>query len=149
MRRGTPPRPPSQASRWSSTWTERRTSASPFPVYVDLEAGLHPAVFATSDGQQHVVIRTGSFDLVEASPEARRRFVNLFEDMLAALHLLFQVHVGSRRCGGTECAAPRLAQFLRARMLEKPSFQRTVHLVLSDSAAQIERLSARRQKITG
>lgn len=75
--------------------------------------------------------------------------MNLFEDMLAALDLRFQVHVGSRRCDGTECADPRLAQFLRARMLEKPSFQRTVHLVLSDSAAQIERLSARWHTIRG
>jgi hypothetical protein len=95
------------------------------------------------------VIRTGALDLVEASPEARRRFVNLFEDMLGALDVRFQVHVGSRRCDGTECADPRLAEYLRVRAIEKPSFQRTVHLVLSDSAAQIDRLNARWQALRG
>jgi hypothetical protein len=116
---------------------------------LDFEASSHPAVFATTDGQQHVVIRTGAFDLIEASPEARRRFVNLFEDMLAALDVRIQVHVGSRRCDGTDCADPRLAEFLRIHATEKPSFERTVHLVLSDSAAQIDRLSARLQTLRG
>jgi hypothetical protein len=114
-----------------------------------VEPGPTPAVFATSDGQQHVVIRTGAFDLVEASPDARRRFVNLFEDMLAALDVRFQVHVGSRRRDGTECADPRLADLLRRRATESPSFRRTVHVVLSDSAAQIDRLNARWQTLRG
>ena len=95
------------------------------------------------------MIRTGAFDLIEASPEARRRFVNLFEDMLAALDVRIQVHVGSRRCDGTDCADPRLAEFLRIHATDKPSFERTVHLVLSDSAAQIDRISARLRTLRG
>jgi hypothetical protein len=69
--------------------------------------------------------------------------------MLAALDVRFQVHVSSRRCDGTECADPRLAEYLRVRAIAKPSFARTVHLVLSDSAAQIDRLTARWQALRG
>jgi hypothetical protein len=110
---------------------------------------MHPATFSTADGSQHVVIRTGAFDLVEAAPDSRRRFVNLFEDLLAGLDIRFQVHVTSRAHAGADCPDPRLAEFLRDRALQHPTFRRTVHLILSDAAPRIDLLSARWRRLRG
>src|SRR5258708_32185741 len=108
-----------------------RTAPSPFSLVV--EPREHPAVFSTSDQHQHVVIRTGAFDLIEASPEKRVRFVSLFEDLLSALDVRIQLHVASRLSSGEACAASRLARFLGERAGTDPSYERTVDLVLSDT----------------
>lgn len=124
-----------------------RTALSPFAV--TLERHPQPEVFTTSDRHQHVVIRTGAFDLVEASADARRSFVNLFEDLLAGLDVRIQLLVASRLSSGAECADPRLAGFLRDRADSHPSYQRAVHIVLSDSGRQIDRIAARWRGIRG
>jgi len=142
-----PPRQRSPISRWCSTWVDRQTAASPFAV--DLRRGTHTATFGTADGHQHVVIRTGAFDLVEAAPDSRRRFVNLFEDLLSGLDIRFQVHVTSRAHGSAECANPRLAEYLRERAVQHPTFQRSVHLILSDAAPRIDLLNARWRRFRG
>ncbi len=124
-----------------------RTALSPFAL--TLERGELPEVFSTSDRHQHVVIRTGAFDLVEASADARRSFVNLFEDLLAGLDVRIQLAVASRLSSGAECADPRLAGFLRDRAETHPSYHRTVHIVLSDSGRQIDRIASRWHGIRG
>src|SRR5258708_4127913 len=124
-----------------------RTAPSPFSLVV--EPGWHPAVFSTSDQHQHVVIRTGAFDLIEASPERRGRFVSLFEDLLSALDVRIQLHVASRLSSGEACADSKLARYLSERALTNPSYERTVHLVLSDTPPQIERLAARWHRMRG
>src|SRR5258708_16898704 len=120
-----------------------RTAPSPFSMVVEL--GEHPAVFSTSDQHQHVVIRTGAFDLIEASPDKRVRFVSLFEDLLSTLDVRIQLHVASRLSSGEACADTRLARYLGERALTNPSYERTVHLVLSDAPPQLDRLAARSQ----
>src|SRR5258708_11276930 len=124
-----------------------RTAASPFSMVVEL--GEHPAVFSTSDQHQHVVIRTGAFDLIEASPDKRVRFVSLFEDLVSTLDVRIQLHVASRLASGEACADPRLARYLGERALTSPSYERTVHLVLSDAPPQIDRLAARWHRMRG
>ncbi|HXA42232.1 MAG TPA: DUF87 domain-containing protein [Candidatus Solibacter sp.] len=125
----------------------QRTAPSPFSLMV--EPGQHPAVFSTSDQHQHVVIRTGAFDLIEASPEKRGRFVSLFEDLLSALDVRIQLHVASRLSSGETCADSRLARYLGERALTNPSYERSVHLVLSDTPPQIDRLAARWHRMRG
>src|SRR5258708_5808264 len=122
-----------------------RTAPSPFPVVV--QPGEAAAVFSTSDRHQHVVIRTGAFDLVEASPDKRSRFVSLFDDLLSSVDVRLQIHVASRLSSGDACADPRLARYLGDRALSSPSYQRTVHIILSDTPPQIERLTARWRRV--
>src|SRR5258708_16516011 len=124
-----------------------RSAPSPFPLVV--EPGEHPAVFATSDQHQHVVIRTGAFDLIEASPDKRGRFVSLFEDLLSALDVRIQLHVASRLSSGEACADSRLARYLGERAITNPSYERTVHLVLSDPPPHIERPAAPWHRLRG
>src|ERR1700694_2046778 len=146
MRRSTRPQRQFRVLRWCSTWANGRTSVSPFDI--DLRCGTHPAVFDTN-GTHHVVISTGGFDLIEAAPDSRRRFVNLFEDMLAALEIRFQIHVSSRIRSAADCTDPRLAEFLRQRVVDNPTFQRRVHIILSDAPPRIDLINARWSRLRG
>ena len=124
-----------------------RSAASPFGLVV--EPDQLPDVFSTGDQHKHVVIRTGAFDLVEASPDNRRRFVGLFDDLLSALDVRIQLHVSSRLSSGNDCADLRVADYLRERAATHPSYERAVHIVLSDTAPQFDRLAARWRTIRG
>jgi hypothetical protein len=57
--------------------------------------------------------------------------------------------VASRARGGADCADLQLAEFLRDRARQHPTFQRTVHLILSDAAPRIDVLNARWRRRDG
>ncbi|MDP9326077.1 MAG: hypothetical protein M3O87_06025, partial [Candidatus Dormibacteraeota bacterium] len=118
-----------------------RVAASPFAI--DLDRGDDGATFSTGGVNRHVVIRTGTLDLLEAPTEVRRRQVDMFEDLLAGLEARFQVLVTSRATGAVRPRDPRFTDWLKERAREHPSFARRVHLVLSDAAPGIERLGDR------
>lgn len=108
-----------------------------------MRRGDHPAVFTTGEGDRHVVIRTGTLDLLEAPPDARRRQVDMFEDMLAALDGRFQLLVVSRPGDMGAGADERLGRWLSDRAAAHPTHRREAYLVLSDSEAQIVHLAER------
>jgi hypothetical protein len=127
--------------------TVRRTSPSPFPL--TLRRGDHPSVFTTDEADRHVVVRTGTLDLLEAPTDTRRRQVDMFEDLLAALDGRFQLLVVSRPDDASPRADERLGRWLRERASEHPAHRREAFLVLSDSEPQIVRLADRWRKIRG
>jgi hypothetical protein len=124
-----------------------RTAASPFSIGVDRTDSA--ATFTTDGANRHAVIRTGTLDLLEASPEIRQRQVNMFEDLLAGLDARFQVLVTSRPSASVAGADPRLADWLDERSRERPSFARRVYIILSDAAPQIARLGDRWRALRG
>ncbi|MGB2939700.1 MAG: hypothetical protein WBD38_05310 [Candidatus Dormiibacterota bacterium] len=118
-----------------------RAAESPFSIYVD--RGDNAATFTTDGINRHVVIRTGTLDLLEAPTEVRRRQVDMFEDLLAGLEARFQLLVTSRAAAAFRPRDPRISDWLKDRAREHPSYTRRVHLVLSDAAPGIERLGDR------
>ncbi|MEA2645715.1 MAG: hypothetical protein QOE92_798 [Chloroflexota bacterium] len=123
-----------------------RHAVSPFAL--DLRAAGNGALFSTGDASQHAVVTTGTFDLLEAGPEVRRRQVNMFEDLLAGLSVRFEVLVGSRPAIITARDA-RLRTWLEDRAGTHPAFERDVSIVISDEAPRIDHLADRWRRRRG
>ena len=117
--------------------------AAPSPYVVEVDRSDSGASFVTDGVNRHVVIRTGTLDLLEVSPEVGRRQVDMFEDLLAGLDARFQLLVTSRTSAAVSRRDPRLSDWLAERSREHPSHTRRVYLVLSDAAPGIERLTDR------
>ena len=122
-----------------------RTAESPFSIELDRTNSTQ--TFATDGGNRHVVIGTGTLDLLEAPAEVRRRQVDMFEDLLAGLDARFQLLVTSRPTDAVAGRDPRLREWLAERSRQHPSYARRVYLVLSDAAPGIERLTDRLRSI--
>jgi hypothetical protein len=114
----------------------------PVPLRLALQRGDEPSVFTTNGVNRHCVVTTGTFDLLEAAPEARRRQVSLFGELLAGLEGRFQLHVRSRPAGVVLSTRPAVAAFLAA-SAAPPAFRRDVSLVLSDGTPLVTRLAGR------
>ena len=118
----------------------RQTSQS--PLKLSLRRDDDPALFTTNGLNRHCVLTTGTYDLVEAAPEARRRQVLLFEQLLSGLEGRFQLHVRSRPADAVVSRRDLLAAFLAAAP-GPPTFRRDVALVVSDSTPMVARLTSR------
>jgi hypothetical protein len=119
-----------------------RVPATPFRVTVNRDN--HAALFTTGVNR-HCVIATGTYDLIEAAPEARRRQVVLLEEMLAGMDGRFQLHVRSRPAGDVGTASQRLRGFLAGS--GPGTFRREVSLVLSDAPPGFTRLVSRWERL--
>ncbi|HEV3230750.1 MAG TPA: hypothetical protein VG245_00705, partial [Candidatus Dormibacteraeota bacterium] len=115
-----------------------RTAPSPFPLA--LRRGDQPAIFGTDGGRTHAIVATVSRDVLEASPESRRRLAERFEDLLASLDAGLQILVQSRPTDFAAVADPALRR--RLLRLPGPRLERRVSLVLTDTPAGIDRLRA-------
>lgn len=116
---------------------------APSPFRVRLDHDPHPALFMTNATNRHCVITTGTYDLLEAAPEARRRQVLLLEQLLAGIEGSFQLHVGSRPAPPSTSGRERLSSFLDGPGGGSDTFTREVSLVLSDAWPAVTRLASR------
>jgi len=112
------------------------------PFGISLQRDDDPAVFTTNGLDRHCIVTTGDFDLLEASPETRRRQVGLFETVLAGLEGRFQLHVRSRPDDGVVSRRPAIASFLASRQAGEASFRRRVALVLTEAPPAIARVAS-------
>ena len=119
-----------------------RRRASPSPLRLTFRRHDDPALFTTNGRNHHCVLSTGTFDLIEAAPEARHRQVLLFEELLSGLEGRFQLHVSSRPAGATTTTRSSLAEFLAAQP-GSSAFRRDVALVVSDSTPLVSRMAGR------
>jgi hypothetical protein len=115
------------------------SASGPLPVTVQRDS--HPALFTTNGTNQHCVIATGDYDLLEAAPEARRRQVILLEQLLAGIEGAFQLHVRSLLAPAAASNRERLAAFLAEGATG--TFRRQITMVLSDGTPAITRLASR------
>jgi hypothetical protein len=113
------------------------------PLAINLDRGDDAAAFTTHRVHRHAVVTTGEFDLLEASPDTRRRQVALFGSLLAGLEGRFQLHVRSRADTEVVSRRPRIAGHLATAAGSAPVFTREVSLVLSEAPPPIARLAAR------
>ena len=120
----------------------RLRHTSPSPLRLSLGRDDDPALFTTNGLNRHCILTTGTYDLVEASPEVRHRQVVLFEQLLSGLEGRFQLHIRSRPADGVASSRNRLAGFLAAAS-GPPTYRRDVALVVSDSTPLVARLTSR------
>src|SRR5438309_1685478 len=108
-----------------------RSATLPFAGGVEREPD--GAVFGYRQARRAVISASG-VDLLEASPERRRRQLRLFEHLLVGLETPFQLLVTSRPGEARELSA-REAMYLESRARERPFYERRTYIILSESDA--------------